>query len=167
MSTLSNIFISIDFCSLFVLLCCRFVKTKFIHITQGKFNGTKLVAWLPHCLGSNPDIYQQMYNINIKTVDGACRLVATSGGSVLVLTHHCKICATNFKIGYGTRSIRVAFLHHSDVIFGAMACPITSLTIFSEPFIQAQIKQNIKAPSRWPLWGEFTGDRWIPLTKGQ
>ena len=29
------------------------------------------------------------------------------------------------------------------------------------------IKDNIKAPRHWPLWGEFTGDRWIPRTKGQ
>ena len=35
-------------------------------------------------------------------------------------------------------------------------------------FIQAQIKKkNINAPRHWPLWGEFTGDRWIPRTKGQ
>ena len=32
---------------------------------------------------------------------------------------------------------------------------------------KAQFKENIKAPRHWPLWGEFTGDRWIPLTKGQ
>ena len=31
----------------------------------------------------------------------------------------------------------------------------------------AQIKENIKAPRHWPLCGEFTGDRWIPRTKGQ
>ena len=24
----------------------------------------------------------------------------------------------------------------------------------------------MKAPRHWPLWGEFTGDRWIPRTKG-
>ena len=30
------------------------------------------------------------------------------------------------------------------------------------PFIQTQIKENIKAPRHWPLCGEFTGDRWIP-----
>ena len=24
---------------------------------------------------------------------------------------------------------------------------------------------HIKAPSHWPLWGEFTGDQWIPYTK--
>ena len=39
--------------------------------------------------------------------------------------------------------------------------------LFTQPFIQAQIKENIKAPSHWPLRGEFTGDRWIPHTKGQ
>ena len=33
-------------------------------------------------------------------------------------------------------------------------------------FVQAQIKENIKALRHWPLWGEFTGDRWIPRKKG-
>ena len=32
---------------------------------------------------------------------------------------------------------------------------------------KAQITENVKAPLRWPLCGEFTGDRWIPLTKGR
>ena len=35
--------------------------------------------------------------------------------------------------------------------------------MFTKPFIQAQMKQNIKAARHWPVWGEFTGDRWIPL----
>ena len=39
--------------------------------------------------------------------------------------------------------------------------------LFTQPFIQTQIKENIKAPRHWPLCGEFTGDRWIPRTKGQ
>ena len=30
-----------------------------------------------------------------------------------------------------------------------------------------QIKENIKALRRWPLLGESTGERWIPLIKGQ
>ena len=34
--------------------------------------------------------------------------------------------------------------------------------LFTQPFIRAQIKVNIKAPRHWPLCGEFTGDRWIP-----
>ena len=58
--------------------------------------------------------------------------------------------------------------------------------LFAQPFIQAQIKENIKAPCHWPLCGEFTGTgefphKWpvtrkmfpfdditmTPLTKGQ
>ena len=39
--------------------------------------------------------------------------------------------------------------------------------LFVQPFVQVQIKENIKAPRHWPLWGEFTGDRWIPRTKGK
>ena len=39
--------------------------------------------------------------------------------------------------------------------------------LFAEPFVQAQIKENIRIPRHWPLCGEFTGDRWIPLIKGQ
>ena len=39
--------------------------------------------------------------------------------------------------------------------------------LFTPPLIQAQIKEHIKAPRHWPLWGEFTGHRWIPHTKGQ
>ena len=39
--------------------------------------------------------------------------------------------------------------------------------LFTQPFIQAQIKENIKAPRHWPLWGELAGHRRIPRTKGQ
>ena len=35
------------------------------------------------------------------------------------------------------------------------------------PFIRVQIKENIKAPRHWSLYGEFTGDRGIPRTNGQ
>ena len=34
-------------------------------------------------------------------------------------------------------------------------------------FFQAQIKANLTDPRHWPLWGESTGDQWIPLTNGQ
>ena len=34
--------------------------------------------------------------------------------------------------------------------------------LFTQPFIRAQIKENIKAPRHWPLCREFTSDRWIP-----
>ena len=58
--------------------------------------------------------------------------------------------------------------HYNDVIMSTIASHTTSLTIvFTQSFIQMQIKENIKAPRHWPLCGEFTGDRWIPRTNGQ
>ena len=55
--------------------------------------------------------------------------------------------------------------HYNDVIMSPLASPITSLTIVYSIVIQAQIEEKIKAPRHWPLWGEFTGDRWIPRGK--
>ena len=49
---------------------------------------------------------------------------------------------------------------------GAIASQITSLKIVYSTVIKTQIKENIKAPRHWPLYGEFTGDRWIPRTNG-
>ena len=57
--------------------------------------------------------------------------------------------------------------HYNDVIMSVMASQITSLTIVYQRFIQAQIIENTKAPRHWPLWREFTGERWIPRTNGQ
>ena len=56
--------------------------------------------------------------------------------------------------------------HYSDVIMGAMASQITSLTIVYST-VYSGPDQNIKAPHHWPLCGEFTGDWWISRTKGQ
>ena len=58
-------------------------------------------------------------------------------------------------------------IHYNDVIMSAMVSQIASLTIVSQAFIQAQIKENIKAVRHWPLCGDVTSDRWIPSTKGQ
>ena len=58
-------------------------------------------------------------------------------------------------------------LHYNDVIIVVIASQITNLRLFSQPFIQTQVKGNIKAPRYWPLCGGFPGDRWIPRTYGQ
>ena len=52
--------------------------------------------------------------------------------------------------------------HNNDVIMSAMACQITSPTIaYSTVYSGAdQIKHQSSASLA--LWGEFTGDRWIP-----
>ena len=39
--------------------------------------------------------------------------------------------------------------------------------LFAQLFVQAQIKENIKAPRHGPLWGESTDYQWIPLTMGR
>ena len=49
-------------------------------------------------------------------------------------------------------------IHYSDVIMIVIAAS----QFFTQLFIQVQIKENIKALPHWPLWGEFTGDNWIP-----
>ena len=51
-------------------------------------------------------------------------------------------------------------LHYNDV-------KLSASRLLTQRFIRAQIKENIKAPRHWPLFGKFTGDRWIPLTNGQ
>ena len=37
----------------------------------------------------------------------------------------------------------------------AMRLKSPASRLFTEPFIQAQIKESIKVPYHWPLWGEF------------
>ena len=58
-------------------------------------------------------------------------------------------------------------LHYNYAIMSATVFQIIDVWLFAQPFVQAQIKENIKTPHHWPLWGESTGDRWIPLTKGR
>ena len=42
-----------------------------------------------------------------------------------------------------------------------------ALRLFSQPFIHLQSKEYTKAQRHWHLRGDFTGDRWIPRTKGR
>ena len=37
--------------------------------------------------------------------------------------------------------------------------------LFTQPFIQTHIKENIKAPRQWPLCGEFTGTGEFPAQR--
>ena len=57
----------------------------------------------------------------------------------------------------------MAVQHYNDVKMSTTASQITQL--FAQQFFQAQIKDNIKAPCRWPVPEEFTCYRKIPLTK--
>ena len=58
-------------------------------------------------------------------------------------------------------------IHYNDVTMSTMVLQSPASRLFTQPFIQAQIIENTKAPRHWPLCGEFTVDRWIPRTNGQ
>ena len=57
--------------------------------------------------------------------------------------------------------------HYSDVIMGTMAPHTTGMSIVYSTVCSGEINENVKAPRHWPLWGQFNGDRSIPLTKSQ
>ena len=78
---------------------------------------------------------------------------------VILGAHDCNECPS---ILVSTCSM----MHYGDVIMGAIASQITGISIVYS-FFHVQIKENIKTPRHWPLWGEFTSDRWIPITKAQ
>ena len=48
--------------------------------------------------------------------------------------------------------------YYCDVIMARWRLKSPASRLFTQPFIKAQIKENIKAPRHWPLCGEFTGD---------
>ena len=78
-----------------------------------------------------------------------------------------KWVAMIWKIRDNIRTIVLAMFagqhHDSDVIMGAMASQVTALSLFTQPFIQAQIKENIKAPRHWPSYGNSP----VTRTNGQ
>ena len=57
--------------------------------------------------------------------------------------------------------------HYNDVIMRAMASQITSLTIDHLSDYSGADQRKYQSPASLALWGEFTGDRWIPRTNGQ
>ena len=63
---------------------------------------------------------------------------------------------------YWLRSSHNVRDNYSDVIMSAIASHITGASIVS---IVCSSKENTKAPRYGPLWGEFTGDWWIPRAK--
>ena len=58
--------------------------------------------------------------------------------------------------------IKTQFIHHNEVIMGAMASQTPASRLFTQPFIQVQIKENTKAPRhRWSVNSPHKG----PVTR--
>ena len=57
--------------------------------------------------------------------------------------------------------------HYNNYIMNAMSSQTTGISIVYSVVISGADQWKHQAPRHWPLCGEFTGDRWIPRTKGQ
>ena len=79
---------------------------------------------------------------------------------LISLQHNCRSCTTNM----GWKSIEIILITLTSY-WVRWPLKSTASRLFTQPFIQATIKEIIKAPRHWPLCGEFTHDRWIPRTR--
>ena len=52
--------------------------------------------------------------------------------------------------------------HYNDVIVARLRLKSPASRLFTQPFIQVEIKENIKALRHWPLCGGFTGTGEFP-----
>ena len=59
------------------------------------------------------------------------------------------------------------FFHYSDIIMSMMASHITGVFIVCSIVCSGADQRKHQSCTSLPLWGESTGDRWIPLTKGK
>ena len=94
---------------------------------------------------------------------------------------NCPVSGTIIRNTYGFTYTSYILWNHYSIVVWLWLCywlPFKFITVtskwarsrlkspaspsFTQPFIQAQIKENIKAPRYWPLCREFTGNRWIP-----
>ena len=87
------------------------------------------------------------------TTIGTCDILSVFPCIRFILKRHLRL-----------KPVKGSQLHYGDVI---MSVKWTLSRLFAQLFVQAQTKKSIKGPRHWHLWGESTGDRWIPITKGQ
>ena len=107
----------------------------------------------PICVRKNPLVWYLQHILYVNMA-----LSTRSIRSYLDIEYH-------FNMIHALYILRV--VHYSDVIMGTMALKSPVSRLFTQPFIQAQIKENTKAPRHWPLCGEFIGNRWMSHTNGQ
>ena len=84
-----------------------------------------------------------------------------------ILNTHFAASSYYENLRYGISSNTRMAQHYGDVIMSTKTSQITSVSIVYPTVCSTQIKEDIKAPRHWPLWGEFTSHRRIPRAKGQ
>ena len=84
-----------------------------------------------------------------------CGLIEDTHGIFMAswerLPRNCPFCTGNPSITCRSRSVSITMT--SQWARWRLKSPASRL--FTQLFIQAQIKGNIKAPRQWPLWGEL------------
>ena len=87
----------------------------------------------------------------------------------LIDTMYLNITYPNYSSNYEGNGLKIYTIqaHYSDVIMSAMTSQITGVVIVCLTVCSGTDQRNIKAPRHWLFWGDTTGHRWIPFTKGQ
>ena len=100
----------------------------------------------------------------VMTKVGSC--VHMEGGNQLVVIEGLEATIISIQFWYLNLLIAGEHQHYGDVIMSTIASQITSVSIvYSTVCVQAEIKENIKAPRHWPLFrnspktGEFPAQR--------
>ena len=92
---------------------------------------------------------------------------SSSNWSGVPLGWQIKDCNYSDLCQYSDVSSMTSQFHYSDVIMSTMASQITSLTIVYSTVQSAADQRKQQSSALLAFGGEFTGDRWIPHTKGQ
>ena len=77
------------------------------------------------------------------------------------------VCHTCFHEAWTAGTDFRHLINYSGGIMGAMAYQIICVSSVYPTVCSRADQGKHQSPRHWPLWGEFTGDRWIPHTKGQ
>ena len=139
----------------------NYIMTTSQSIVAPKVNGNSIVYTIV-CSGSQRRKYQSSVLMGLCEKNHRSLMDSKQGQwcgkRFYVLTSSCNHKINFYIIGYMEQCAIVALRWRHNG---------RDVRLFTQQFIRAPIKENIKAPRHWPLYGEFTGDRWIPRTNGQ
>ena len=136
--------------------CIDLVHPKYFRLS------TRRVNWLTHC-GSVMLIHAD--SSSIRSLRIYMRTLSKDDLKILVITRFKIACLTSHPALPGSNELitQVTILqwHHNERDGISNHQPHDCLL---NRLFKAQIKENIKAPRHWPLWGKFTGDKG-PVTR--
>ena len=131
-----------------------------MHHTEYKSNRFYYVFVGTICQRASSLRFVSHYTLNYKSFSVSRWFLMISGWQAIE-----NFCDSNFCWQQVFNIIKFTITMTSEWARWRLKSPASPL--FTKHFIQAPIKENIKAPRHWPLCGEFTGDQWIPRSIGQ